>query len=68
MWHGDRDMYCPECGEQGRVWWAEDGDFYAGGDYVCLDCATVFHLPHGTRKDPTRVSDVKKWLSQQGRV
>lgn len=42
----DREIYCPACGASGTVWVeVGGGDYYAGPDYVCLNCSSIFSLP-----------------------
>ena len=39
------ELFCPNCGKKG-VWVEKnEGDFYNGPNYVCIECNYVFSLP-----------------------
>ena len=49
------EMFCPNCGKTG-VWYEDDeGDYYLGKEYVCLDCECNFSI-----QGPDRANEVTK--------
>lgn len=44
-WNRLTACHCPNCGKQGAVWRASDGDYYVGEQHICTACAFQFHMP-----------------------
>lgn len=50
-WSRDEDMYCPVCGEKGKIWEnVTSTDYYVGGDLICTSCDSGFNYPNGSWK------------------
>jgi len=42
--------YCPHCAAK-TVWEAEDGDYYAGPEFLCTTCAGAFYSPEASNRE-----------------
>ena len=40
------NIFCPSCATQ-NVWEANEGDYYAGPEYLCTECSVSFNMPSG---------------------
>jgi predicted RNA-binding Zn-ribbon protein involved in translation (DUF1610 family) len=45
------DNYCPNCGKKSVYVADDEGDFYVGPDYICIECKFLFSMPIGSIAD-----------------
>lgn len=46
-WEPEPDLFCPNCGEQGKLWTAASGDHYVGPETLCTACSHTMRLLGG---------------------
>lgn len=43
-WEPKPKLFCPICGVRGKLFAEDSGDYYAGCQYICVDCGESSYL------------------------